>query len=49
MADECTNVSTVELSVFCHWVEYGLAVEHFLGVVNLLQADAESIYSSLIE
>ena len=50
MADECTDVTTVEkLSVFCRWEEDGLLVEHFLEIVHLQQADAESIYSALIE
>ena len=31
MADECTDVSTVEeLSVFCRWEEDGVPVECFL-------------------
>jgi hypothetical protein len=30
MADECTDISTVEeLSIFCRWVEDGVPVEHF--------------------
>lgn len=51
MADECTNVTTVEeLSIFCRWEEDGLPVEHFIEIVHLQQADAESIhYSALIE
>ena len=47
MADECTDVMTVEeLSVFCRWEEDGLLVEH-LEIVHLQQADAESIHSAL--
>ena len=50
MADECTDVTTVEeLSVFCRWEEDGVPVEHFLDIVHLQQADAESIHSALIE
>ena len=45
MADECTNITTVEeLSVFCHWEENGSPVECFLEIVPLKKADAESIY-----
>ena len=30
MADECTDVATVEeMSVFCHWEEDGMPEEHF--------------------
>ena len=47
MADECTDVTTVEeLSVLS--VEDGLPVEHFLEVVHLQQADAESIHTALL-
>ena len=50
MADEYTDVTTVEeLSVFCRWEEDGLPVEHFLEIVHLQQAHAESIHSALIE
>ena len=50
MADECTSVSTVkELSVFCRWEEDGVPVECFLEIVPLKKADAETIYSILIE
>ena len=49
MADECTDVSVIEeLSVYCHWVEKGIPVEHFLEVVPLKKADALSIYTSII-
>ena len=50
MADECTDVTTIEeLSVFCRWEEDGLPVEHFLEIIHLKHADAESIHSALIE
>ena len=50
MADECTDITTVEeLSVFCRWEEDGLPVEHFLEIIHLRKADAESIHSALIE
>ena len=50
MADECTDVTTIEeLSIFCHWVEDGQPVEHFLEIVPLKATDAKTIYSTLIE
>ena len=50
MADECTHISTVEeMSVFCRWEEKGIPEEHYLEIIYLLQANAESIYSALIE
>ena len=50
MADEYTDVSTVEeLTVFCHWEEDGVSVECFLEIITLKKADAETIYSNLIE
>ena len=50
MAEECTDVSTIEeLSMFCHWVKNGSPVEHFMEIVRLKKADAESIYSVLID
>ena len=50
MADECTDISTVEeLSIFCRWVEDGVPVEHFLEIVRLKKADAKTIYSSLVD
>ena len=40
MADDCTDVSTVEeLSIFCHRVEDGIPVEHFLEIVPLKSAN----------
>ena len=48
MADECTDITTIEeLSVFCRWVE-GERVEHFFEILPLKKADAQSIYSPLI-
>ena len=36
MADECTDISTVEeLSIYCRWVEDGIPVEHFLEILPL--------------
>ena len=49
MEDECTDITTIEeLSVFCRWVEDGEPVEHFFFFLPLKKADAQSIYSSLI-
>ena len=50
MADECTEISTVEeMSVFCRWEEKGIPEEHFLEIIHLRQTNAESIYSALVE
>ena len=49
MAEECTDIRTIEeLAVFCRWVEDGEPVEHFSETLPLKKADAQSIYSSLI-
>ena len=48
MADECTDVSTVEeLSLFCRWIENGEPTEHFIDLLPMKRTDAESIYSAL--
>lgn len=50
MADECTDINIVEeLSVFCRWEEDGVPVECFLEIIPLKRANAETIYSSLME
>ena len=50
MADECTDVSTLEeMSIFCRWVENGLPVEHFIDIVPLKSTDAETIYTALVD
>ena len=50
MADECTNISVVEeLSIFCRWIEDGMPVEHFMGIVPLKKADAATIYTTLVD
>jgi hypothetical protein len=50
MADECTDISCVEeLSVFCRWEANGVPVERFLEIISLKKADAETIYTSIIE
>ncbi len=49
MADECTDVATVEeMSIHCRWIENGLPVEHFIDIVPLKGTNAESIYSALV-
>ena len=46
MADECPDVTTVEeLTICCHWVESGVPDEHFIEILPLKKANAESIYS----
>ena len=50
MADECTNVTTVEeLSVFCRWEEDGLPVEHFLEIVLAVAQIEHGVQSSSFE
>ena len=50
MADECTDVSCIEeLLLYCRWEEGGSPEEHFLDIIHLKKADAESIYSAVIE
>ena len=50
MADECTDVSTVEeLSLFCRWIENGEPTERFIHLLPMKRTDAESIYSALVE
>ena len=50
MADECTDVTTVRSWQFvCCWMESGVPEEHFLEILPLKKADAESIYSALVE
>ena len=50
MADECTDVAIIEeLSIYCHWVENGSPVEHFMEILGLNKVGAESIYSVLID
>ena len=50
LADVCTDISTIEeLSIFCHWVDDGLPVEHFIELVQLKKADANIIYETLID
>ena len=50
MADECTDVTTIEeLTICCHWVESGVPEEHFIEILPLKKSNAESIYSALVE
>ena len=50
MADECTDVTTIEeLIICCRWVESGVPEEHFIEILPLKKANAESIYSALVE
>lgn len=50
MADECTDVSTIEeMSVFCRWEEGGIPVECFLEILPLNKTDAKTIYCSLVD
>ena len=50
MADECTDVTTIEeLTICCCWVENGVPGEHFIEILPLRKANAESIYSALVE
>ena len=47
IADECTDVTTIEeLTICCHWVENGVLEEHFIPILALKKANAESIYSA---
>ena len=50
MADECSDVTTIdELTIYCRWVESGVPEEHFIEILPLKKANAESIYSALVE
>ena len=50
MADECTDVTTIEeLTICCRWVESVVPEEHFIEILPLKKANAESIYSALVE
>ena len=50
MVDGCTDVTTIEeLTICCHWVESGVPEEHFIETLPLKKANAESVYSALVE
>ena len=38
-----------ELTICCRWVESGVPEEHFIEILLLKKANAESIYSALVE
>ena len=41
MADECTDISTVEeLSILCRWIQDSVPVEHFMEIIPLKKVDA---------
>ena len=50
MADECTDVTAIEeLTICCRRVESGVPEEHFIEILALKKANAESIYCALVE
>ncbi len=50
MADECTDISTIEeLSLCFRWEENGEPVEHFFDTIPLKKTDAASIYTTLTD
>ena len=51
MADECTDVTTIEELTFVvvGWRVSGVPEEHFIEILPLKKANAESIYSALVE
>ena len=50
MADECTDVTTIEeLTICCRWVESDVLEERFIEILPLKKANAESVYSALVE
>ena len=50
IADECTDVTGIEeLTICCRWVESDVPEEHFIEILPLKKANAESIYSALVE
>ena len=50
MTDECTDITAIEeLTICCRWVENGVPEEHFIVIVALKKANAESFYSALVE
>ena len=52
MADERSDVTTIEertICFFCRWVESGVPEEHFIEILSLKKANAESIFSALVE
>ncbi len=50
MADECTDVTTIEeLTICCRWVESNAPEELFIEILPLKKANAESIYPALVK
>ena len=50
MADECTDVSTIEeLSLFCRWIENDEPTEYVIDLLPMKRTDTESVYSALVE
>ena len=50
MADECTDITSIEeLINCCRWVGSCVPEEHFIEILPLKKANAESIYSALME
>ena len=50
MAAECTDVTTMEeQTICCRWMESGVPEEHFIEILPLKKANAESIYSAIVE
>ena len=50
MADECTDVTTIEeLTMCCRWVESGVPEKYFIEILPQKKTNAESIYSTLVE
>ena len=50
MADECTDITTIEeLAICCRWVESDVPEEHFTEILPLKKVNAESIYYALVD
>ena len=50
MADECTDVaSREEMSICAMWIKGGKAVEHFLDIVRVHEANAQSLAQHLLD
>ena len=50
MADECTDVTTIEeLTICCRWMESGAPEEHFIEILPLKKANADCINGELQE
>ena len=49
LASWLMNALIEELTICCHWVESGVPEEQFIEILPLKNANAESIYSALVE